>query len=181
MSEQGNILFIDPSARALGWAVMNGKERVSSGTWYPSKSKHAADRFDQLAGFVGIKLSYMDDAQIVRVVVETSDKPLYKMKGIDAITYGRAIGVVEGAAYPIPVSRLPVSQWKRNAKKGWTLIEVKAVLGYTPSTDNECDALGMGIYWYRNARLYLTQMQIEEKLSREDRDARREAALSRLV
>lgn len=146
------ILAVDPSITNCGYAVLEDKplRRVESGTWRPSQAKGSADRFDQLAWFID---TLIGEHGVTEVVVETPSGG-QRHSATQLMTYARAIGVVEAAAFLAgrPARRVPVLTWKGNTGKGLTALRVKAALGYEAGDDNESDAIGLGIYWINHGK-----------------------------
>lgn len=145
-------LSIDPSIASLGWAVFDGCKPVSHGTWHPSKKPNARDRFDQLAEFIRDLLAVHE--HVSDVVVEVPSGGLYRM-GSTAMIYGRAIGVCECAAAlsGATVHRIPVNTWKGNARKSKTQAIVKYGLKIDGATEDQADALGLGLWFGERKRL----------------------------
>lgn len=158
-----SVLAFDPSINNLGYALLEmdrGKMNlVRSGCWHPKTTKGARYRFDQLSDFV---FEMVCDRQFEAVAIEIpsgGQRQNYK----SLMTYARAIGAVESAANAacswMPIYRIPVNAWKRNAKKGHTARVVKAALGVTTKTTDECDAIGLALWFLEVGWLYADKLE----------------------
>lgn len=163
--EGNHLIFIDPSACSLGYAVFVSGQRHTSGTWSPTTRIGAKDRYDQLGDFLKRLLV---PAALYDVVVETPSGGGYRMQFTTGVVYGRAIGVVEGVCNVLGarVHRITVNDWKGRQKKGSTLLVVRHELKYEPCTDDESDALGLGLWWLAGQKRL---REIEARSSRGDR------------
>ncbi len=164
------ILALDPSITALGWAVVDAAQsprglafqRVASGSWSPSEAKDLPDRFDQLADFLDETIRAVQLQQPLRAIVIEMPGAYQKWSFSSLRSYLRAVGICEGAsriasldssfaitgeATAVPIHRVEVGEWKGNARKRATFLQVKAIYQFAPKDDNESDALGLATWW----------------------------------
>lgn len=151
----GKILSIDPSSRKCGWAVMDQELAFKSGCWKPSQAKSAPSRLEQLANFMrGLCVEHQPQF----VVIEAPNrKPLgraAKFSSQAMIGYGRSVGLIEGVARGLghEVFMPDVEQWKGRGSKESTVLVVRARLSYSPTDDNEADAIAIGIWFLDSSR-----------------------------
>lgn len=142
------VLGIDPGVAGTGWSAFSGSgDYLDSGTENPGRGE---DRFDRLARSVHILIQRFS---AVDVVVEIPSGG--KWRGAEKLlSYGRAIGLVEGAAVitGVRVHRVTVRDWKRNTTKAETFERVLRSLGRIPNSDHESDAIALLMYWFSVAR-----------------------------
>lgn len=144
------VIGLDPSANDTGFAVIVSGRVVNSGTWHPSKSRNAADRYDQLADFV---FGLVRERQAPRIVAVEIPSGGQRHSATQLMVYARAVGVCQAAAHlaGAMVVPVPVNTWKGRTGKGQTALYVCASYGLQAAgrTDNELDAIGIADWYVR--------------------------------
>jgi Holliday junction resolvasome RuvABC endonuclease subunit len=170
-------LYLDPSSENLGWAIVSIKPKLvrhESGCWHPSKAKLALHRYDQQAEFIvrlirnwrprdetalGVDESAFPPIERAYIEIPDGGERFFlnsrgqrqQMTGENERKYAQAVGVAQAACHlaGAQVTRVKVSEWKKNAKKAWTMLQVNNEFRLTGedviTNENESDALGMAI------------------------------------
>lgn len=150
------VLAIDPSMTCTGWAILEktAKDpiRIDSGNIYPTTTcPRDMSRYDWLASQVAKRCvsatsptgrSYTPTDAVIEIPRGGG------RGGAQMITYVQAVATCATACYfaGLGVNRLPVGTWKGRGKKEETHRLVKQLLKYDPREENECDALGLGLW-----------------------------------
>ena len=146
------VLACDPSSQKFGWGVVEPAEggrirRLASGRFMPSKAAAASDQYTQIV--LNLVRTIEDFAIGVIVFEVPSGNVGYRMKGLSAASYGRAVEIPHAVAVlrGLAWQAIDVKTWKENTGKSYTRNMVHRLLAYEPKSEDESDALGLGC-WY---------------------------------
>ena len=144
-----NMLSVDPSIKALGYAMFTRGKLKSSGHKNLKSKKDWVSNVDEMVEFIRELLDDIDLCVIELPDVFTSARGLAASNSgaivkLMAIVFAvRQMCLEEG----IGVYLLPVRKWKGNLPKEITQLRMKRRWGVVSKSNDEIDAIGIGTFY----------------------------------
>lgn len=147
--ESMRVLAIDPSTKALGWAVFSGGFensgwiRVRGGKDWTARCDRMIDEVAALAR----------EHRVCMVVIECPDYIRHGGVVADVMKLqGFVFALRERLRHDYQVELLPVHRWKGQVPKTVTIQRIRRRYGWMGNDHNEADAIGIGDWWWRKRK-----------------------------